>query len=64
MSLVRALFVCSHGCGVSSGYTAYVSSLDCLPVILIMTFFFVVAIAARLNNFLASKHQVCWSLVF
>ncbi len=63
MSLVRALFVCLLGCGVSLGYT--VSSPHCLPQILIMTFdFFVVAIAARLNNFLASKHRLCQTLVF
>lgn len=68
MSLVRALFVCLLGCGVSSGIhcVSYVSSQHCSPQILIMTFdfFCFVTIAARLNNFLPSKHQLCRTLVF
>lgn len=69
MSHLKALFVCLLGCGASLSYTAGVSSLRCSPRILIMTFDFdffffcaVVAIPARLNNFV-SKHQHCQTLV-
>lgn len=56
MSLVRPVFVCLCGCGVSSGY---VSSSHCFAVILIRAFdFLVAAAAARLNNFLTGKHPV------
>ncbi len=59
MSLVRVLFVFLLECGVTLDDSDYVSWIDNV------TFdFAVVVAAARLNNFLARKHELCRTLVF